>query len=386
MYASYLRTIALLLLLFACGYGVCTLILFRSGEYLSLEDIVETQRSSSGICLYGSVLHNDYAFYKLEGQRAAKPSIVSIGTSRVLGFREQFFTKPFYNMGMSVTSIRNGQELTDRMIASGRPDILLLGIEPWWFNRGFRTTGRGETVMDGSRFHFRDAIRLARLFVLRRIPIPKLHHRALASPTSCMIGVQATEQQAGFGVDGSYYYTNLVTGTTRNVDERFARTQQWVQSGTDFFVYGSSIHLAHWKEFVSWLRGMQQQGITVIGFIPPFAATVNREMERQPDRYAYIASLLRLAEKEGIPLVDLRDAEAFGSSDCEFLDGYHGGSVTTARLLLALKDRYPALESVVDTAAVMSFIRENTGYAMEKNSPLLAGKKEGDFLKIGCRK
>lgn len=387
MYASYLRKTALFLLLAGFYFAGCILLLSRAGEYMALPAIVERQRSDAELCLYGSVIHRDAFFYKLEGEKVEQPEIISLGSSRVLQFRGFFFRKPFYNMGYAVDSIRSAEQLMTLLSAGGQPRILLLGVEPWWFNGAYAPAeyDTADHVPD-PRVRFTDAIKLLPLFLQRKITPAQFVDIVFPSgTTSCAIGLRAVQARSGFGPDGSYYYTNFVTGTTANEDEGFANTRQRIALGRNLFVYGTTVDPTHWSAFVRWIRDLEGQGITVISFIPPLAPSMYQEMEKRHEQYAYIDDLLAKAKEENISLIDWRDARVIGSSDCECIDGFHGGSVTYARLLLALTERYPLLLPYVDVPVVERFIADNAGKAMERE-PRLTEKPEVDFLKLGCEK
>lgn len=387
MYASYLRAIALFLLLAVCGFGTGILLLSRAGEYRSLQDIVAQQQSGTGFCLYGSVIHNDSFPYKLEGQRRAKAEVVSLGTSRVLQFRRAFFRRPFYNMGFAIDSIEKGRKMTEALAADERPKLILLGVEPWWFNRAYVSAKQDRAPLESvPRMHFLDGVRLAYVMVLRRLsPLRLLREPSSTGTSRCLIGLQARMTRSGFGPDGSYYYTNLVTGFTRNEDERFQYSRDQIETGRKRYLYGTSIDPLIWNEFVRWMEDLQSQGTEVVVFLPPFSPSVSRFLKDHGKQYAYIDDLRTKARTAGIPLLDFLDGNDLGSSDCEFIDGLHGGSVTFARLLLALREQFPALHPYVDTIAVRRFIEENAGNAAERE-PSLARDPEVDFLKIGCSK
>jgi hypothetical protein len=87
----------------------------------------------------------------------------------------------------------------------------------------------------------------------------------------------------------------------------------------------------------------------------------------------------------GVTFYDYTDATIVGSGDCEFIDGFHGGEVTTARMLkdislhdsvLAAHVRQDYLEAVIGKYEGMAFVPD----------PEIADITEIDFLNLGCRK
>jgi hypothetical protein len=70
-----------------------------TGE-LSNPDKIISYQSKNNI-LYGLAYSNPVKYFKLKNVEYKKPEIISLGTSRVLQFRDFFFKKPglFYNSG-----------------------------------------------------------------------------------------------------------------------------------------------------------------------------------------------------------------------------------------------------------------------------------------------
>ena len=387
MYASYLKKLALFLFIPCSFLALNIFFLFRAGEYASLQTIAEQQRTGPSFCIYGSALHGDSFFYKLEGERAHEADIISLGSSRVLQFRGSFFRSPFYNMGLAVDSINGGRQLTTLMKTIRTPKVILLGIEFWWFNEAFASTTYVKRLpTPGPRMHFSDVIEPIRFLRQGKITISQFIRILFSSDNShCFLGLQAIQTHSGFGPDGSYYYTDLIAGKRTDAEVGFEATRKAIDRGTGRFVYGTSIPDRHWEEFVAWIRDMQAQGISVVPFIPPIAPSVYVEMEKHRDRYAYINELLQKTKDAGIPLLDLRDARLVGSPDCEFVDGIHGGDVTYARLLLTLAKKNPSLLPFIDEEQLRTFILHNNGKTMEQD-PRLTNDPEVDFLKLGCKK
>jgi hypothetical protein len=83
---------------------------------------------------------------------------------------------------------------------------------------------------------------------------------------------------------------------------------------------------------------------------------------------------------------DFHDPKSIGTSQCEFVDGTHGGEVTYLRMLDAVAaDPSSHLEGAIDRAFVRQLIAENTGRAMlARDDPDRA--PEADFNSLGCHK
>jgi hypothetical protein len=133
------------------------------------------------------------------------------------------------------------------------------------------------------------------------------------------------------------------------------------------------------------LQLLKDRHIPYVLFFPPFAPTVVSEMGRYALDYAYIKDLKSKLKKDDIAFHDFEDTSGIASPDCEFVDGFHGGSVTYARLLLSLASIEPKIHSVIDTSALRVVINRNQGHAMIRDSRVTSDP-ETDFLGIGCKK
>ena len=93
-------------------------------------------------------------------------------------------------------------------------------------------------------------------------------------------------------------------------------------------------------------------------------------------------------KKSNVNFYDFTDTKTILSEKnihCEFIDGYHGDDVLYARMIrnLAKKDSY--FSNFTNIEFLNSFIKNNQGMA-QGISIYNRGKKEVDFLKIGCIK
>jgi len=110
----------------------------NSGEFLSVSEIFTLQnRGKTHETLYGSSLFNEVKELKLYSIKMKKPKIVAFGSSRVLQFRDTFFSEAFYNLGYTASSIHEALDTALSMLLIHKPKVVLLGIDFWWFNENF---------------------------------------------------------------------------------------------------------------------------------------------------------------------------------------------------------------------------------------------------------
>jgi hypothetical protein len=121
--------------------------------------------------------------------------------------------------------------------------------------------------------------------------------------------------------------------------------------------------------------------------VPPIAATVLQAM-RQGSGTGLLDTLDERLSASGLAYYDFSAGQTLGTSDCEFVDGFHGGFVTYLRMLRKMA---PDLESVPSLRGLVrpvgdldALIAANAGRATLRNEAWSG--QEVDFLGLGCRK
>ena len=135
------------------------------------------------------------------------------------------------------------------------------------------------------------------------------------------------------------------------------------------------------------IERLDTEGIRVITFLPPLAPTVLAAMARNAQGYRYIDEVR--ARMPGISAhhYDFHDGRAMHTSDCEFVDGFHGGDVTFGRLLDAIAtDPSSGLSPYFAAEKVREAIKRFAGNALSDHRYRQDGETELDFLEIGCAK
>ncbi|MGH8453678.1 MAG: hypothetical protein ACRESW_03925, partial [Nevskiales bacterium] len=332
MYRRYLLILSLLLLPCLPPLVASYLYLRNSGELQTMEQMGEVQSSRQDFCLVGPTLHEDFYHYKLALYRARKPDVVVIGSSRVLQFRENYFRDRFLNMGSSMREIATGEHLLHAMLQTHKPKLVILGVDYWWFNEQVEEPGaRPPPVKRSPKVDFGQLMqpwiwlregKIGREDFFNRLN-PLYRAKGL-----CRIGVRARTDDSGFGPDGSNYSGALVTGRKNNfLDRQFEITLDAVREGDSRWKHGSVANDDHVRMFVALVQAFREQGIEVLLFLPPLAPSVVTAMSGLGNSYAYIDDMRHKLTAAGLTVFNFHDPRAIGSSDCEFIDGSHGGDI-----------------------------------------------------------
>jgi hypothetical protein len=120
---------------------------------------------------------------------------------------------------------------------------------------------------------------------------------------------------------------------------------------------------------------------------PPFASRVYSKMNE--GGYAYIRDVQKRLSSclPNVKFYDFLDPTTInGSSDCEFIDGFHGGDVLYARLLKSISTDNARLRALLSSDFLDRFILENSGFAGGVTRKRLLNGVEVDFNRLGCKK
>lgn len=363
--------------------------LYASGD-AAVERVVEKQ-ARADFALFGSALSQDFADYKLRLYAAAKPEIIAIGSSRVMQFRGAWFSQSFLNLGGVAGNLGMLRATVDEILALGRPKAMIIGLDFWWFLPQWEDNPDQKITLGADTYNY-DLDSLKKPW--QWLGDGKISLREFIAPVIGIFGhgfrtdrygIMAQQSGNGFGPDGSWYYTAEVTGLKPAPDYHFRDTLQNIRQGSRAFYHARAgqnapapAHLEALAEL--WCR-LKSRGIQIFAFIPPLASAVLAEMP--PLRYPHLFRLKAALAAHGIDALDFSNARAIGSGDCEFVDGFHGGEVTYARILQRMADHWPPLLAYVHMEKLENIIRDWQGNAFVPDARV-TGLPEQDFLGLNC--
>lgn len=294
-FLSYILKI-LLAVLFSLG------VLFLLNEH----EISKLLESSEEVNILFNPKHRQsFIDFKLNQK---KREISIIGSSRTAGFeKEMFSNESVYNYSMIVNSITDIKNLIiDLNLSKG--DTVVLGLDQWNFNSSYFS-------------------RLSNSYKINNINFPNtlLDDRKETSDY-LLIGGKAIENFSGFKNDGSYFYgKRFIVPKPELEDYLFTDTYSRIQEGNRRFEYGSKVDLKQIKTLEELLIYLQKNKITLVGFFPPFAPSVNNKMNNTRYEYSYINEssklVTQLFHKYGFKFSDLTKIDLY--EDSFYLDGFH---------------------------------------------------------------
>jgi len=267
--------------------------------------------------------------------------VVTLGTSRVLKFRQKMFDSSFYNAGYVIRSIYDYGIWLKALPSEKLPSCLMLGLDHWFFQEeNHPRFAKTMSIPNGKNNYnvLRDPS--AYLDVWHDLIVGNYGLTTIVrNKNDYRIGLNAVLKNAGFRSDGSLAYNTRTDGFEEIGQESFFghRKTNDGNDGAGYLIPSKTISAMSLNIIDSLLRFCKVNKIAVVGFLPPFADSTLRNI-RSLGGYEYMNvlydSLYLLFKQYNYEFYDFTDPSYFGSSDEEFLDGLHGGEVTYQRVLL----------------------------------------------------
>ena len=381
----FLKTFIISLIFILLIVSIAPIFFYLAGEYDSIDSIVDAQLTSDEKLIYGTAIHNDTKEYKWALYNRLEPKIVALGSSRVMQFRSHMFSEVFVNLGGVMGSVTAANKIIP-MLQELRPDIVILGIDPWWFNSSFHSDkkipNKTNLVIDDRTPSSEDIWYFFSWLVSGKLDFDNVFSVMLEP--SADFGLLGREKE-GYWRDGSRYTVETFKGKRKIPDVNFKDTYDRIEKGNRRFQYANKSSDVHVNRFVSFVNEMSSMGIKVVMFYPPFASSVIQKMNDHGEHYGYISDLKRKLINHGLDVFDFTDPIVLDSNDCEFKDGFHGGEITYMRILHSIALQDPELTRYIDLKTIADLMVRYRGRSFVPDKTIYDGP-ESDFLALGCEK
>lgn len=362
-------------------------ILLKAKEDLSLQEATKFQLEKNAIYNY---LNLDMFQYKLELIKNIKPKIVAIGSSRVMQFREEIFNTSFITTGGAANYLNEGLLFLKEMTKHHKPEIIILGLDFWWFNEKFYQPKIFDK-QEKKEIDIKSKINQTLSMVIKGEIGFDIFEYILKDTNDITsyknIGLRSLKYSNGFRKDGSYQYTSFILGDEKNSDIKFSNTYDRINHGNSRFEYANHISKERVEIFNEIIKFAKDNDIKLILFIPPLANEVVEKMNSIGDKYNYVSEFRKLVKETDIENYDFHDMRGYYKDSCEFVDGFHGGDVAYQRILKKMYDQNSSLSKYLNIELINKSISENAGKTLtifDKTKYKIY--KERDFLELGCVK
>lgn len=327
--------------------------LYVSGEnYRSIDDII---KSGNKYLIGFAYNEGNYKYLKQkELENRDTLTVIALGSSRILQFRDSMFTKSFYNAGYTISSISDFGPFIKSNLGKNKPEVLLIALDQWMFNENWDDL----TTYNKKKVHWEASYNKNASFttiynVWSDIFSGKYGLNILISKfNQNIIGLNAIVNNTGFRKDGSIFYGDQINkllhkDSTAN-DFDYLDTYSRIQNGNKRFEYGNQINEKALTVLNDLLLFCADNGIYVVAIIPPFANSVNLKMQ-QSQNYTYLDRIYpeskKVFEKYNFELWDMSSLTKYDSNDNETIDGFHGSEVSYLKMLIYMIENNSKLKN-----------------------------------------
>ena len=368
-------------------YALSAIALWNANEYPT------TSRNVS-VTLERPVLYNALSVplwaYKSGMYRARQPKVTVVGSSRAMMIRDYFFRSSFYSLAGLVAGPNQLDYVERSLFAAHQPEVLIAILDFWTFcdkDRSDSDVYEADTKSAWPlwllRLVFNGALSVGDIATL-------LLQRASTNIGNVeKVGITAVLRDIGFGNDGSYhYFGRLASFRLASPGARWEEASGRIARGEGQFVHGCAVATSAIDKLASIVDKITAEGTRVVLILGPMPKNILSEMDTG-GHYEYITDLRRaLKERLSFPVeyYDYHATTAALLPACEFLDGFHGGEVTYARILLDIIQRNPAtvLAGSLDREKLSRLVRSHSGRITVDDNPLGEAYRRNFNLDVGA--
>ncbi len=330
--------------------------LAASGEMCRISDVAARMADGEPLRFELNYRANATAQLKSETAAARGAELLVLGTSRTMQFRAAMFPDgDFYNAGGAVSTLGQMLPFLQSLPPEKLPRTLIVGLDQYFFNAEWDAA----VTSDADYAPTVDAVRpLAMLeSFLHHCGEGKINLLRLLQADERVIGVPARVRGSGFLSDGSYRYGAQAADGA--VDLTFSDARGRIADGSNRFQYGEEVSAGALNILHELLGWCSEQGIQVVGYLPPYAPGIRQAM-LESGRYAYMDAIYG----EILEIFDIFDMECYDftgmpdTQDAEFVDGFHAGDAVYCKMLLAMLQQSSCLAQYTDAAALDALLQQ----------------------------
>ncbi len=298
-----------------------------SGELLPTNVVLYIQDFLGDDFLFGKAYSNDLAYYKFSMLHKEKAEVLTIGSSRVLQFRNYFFNDDtsFYNAGFLTPSLYSMVNTLPLIEKDALPEVLILGIDEYYFNTTWFY--KNELTWAKEWLYYPD--NLSYNFVFEKIfndfTEGKLQFYQLLFNFN-KIGVNAKINGNGVDKYGAYIYNDIYEDPKTN-EERTAQTVYYIENELARYYTGDDVESKSLEYIEQIATFCNENDVNLIIFTPPLSnAAMNAMDERGDMQYVYKIedAVSELAKEYGFEFYYFTNPDILNLTDDYFIDGFHG--------------------------------------------------------------
>lgn len=302
--------------------GFPLLVMWRSGEFLSDDQMVAHAVAYPTSTLVGLTFSNPVYYLQLHATIAKDPQVLVLGSSRVQQIRSDFFNNPsdVYIASGAVQKISYFRDFLEKIPNSQSPKVLIIGLDQKFFNPSYDSLAPDDiddllTQPDSFMDVAANWVSVYRYYAEGRFSLGEVAHAS-----SYMIGLWAIADGSGYRGDGSHAPGYEIYTAD---DPTFSD----IENGLDGFEPAAAISGPALQELDAFLALCKSRNIYVVGFIPPFSPAAYEKLTSLPSRFGYLPALspdiAPLFNKYGFDFYNFTDPQSLDLASSDMQDGIH---------------------------------------------------------------
>lgn len=327
------------------------LIFYTSGEFISTDKILAIELSGKPILL-GKILpfwNGNHS--KIEILKFKKPAVITLGNSRVLSIRENFFkNNNFYNGG-GIGNLVGFKSAIEQLGDEEKPKIIILGLEQSYFSPFSDSYEIPDLAQENKQadplLYVWTSWRTVYFNIFKgKYSFAQLFKKIDDETTR--IGLLANVKNSGNRNDGSYDYGDIPSiDNKKSEDYKFKDTLRRMEKGVNLLYHGDKVSDKSVAVLNDFLNYAQSRNIYVIAFLPPYAQEIYDKMKSSGE-YQYVFDLKKkldpIFENYNYALFDFSDMSSFGAEKDKIIDGLHASEESYLKLFIIMAKKNQLLK------------------------------------------
>lgn len=320
---------------------------YVTGEFRDFDTLIQEQREDHSIFI-GMGYNEQTAYYKLTNANYYQPDVIALGTSRVMQFKNEYFSRSFYNCGGAVGE-NYDEYLNFLKNLVYNPKVIMLGLDEWVFNdtwnhyRPLYSDYVSIALLERNKLVMTNDI--IKDFIIGKWSFNEINNYDMN------YGFNGRIKDKGFCWDGSYFYGDVYRNPELQEDYLLADTFSRIDGGYGGFEWAEHIDDETFEYLEVFLKYCKDNDIEVIGFAPPFAPSVYNKMI-ESGNYGYLTEIDPLCEqlfaKYSYEYYSYVCGDVLGTDDSYYIDGFHGSEVVYANIIKDMLNHHSSIREYIN--------------------------------------
>ncbi|MDG2033424.1 MAG: hypothetical protein P8J29_05775 [Rhodospirillales bacterium] len=330
------------------GSGLFLLFITATNESQVFSDkVIKTDEP----LLWGPAFGQQHATYKLARSIYLKPEIIVLGSSRVTQFRDYMApgNLKIYNASLAASSLSGAYRYVTSLIPKHRPKLILLGIDPWWFDPVFDKKHHPPL---STKFNIRPLISntinaALDIKVLRTLMADEINRDFDVLGGRKPVGYNASSQSRGFRPDGSYQYGSILLAnplTPNIMGMGYKANFKFYINETKMFrgrmKYVGEVSRKQVDLLTKIINFTRSNDVNIILFFPPMASALFSTVQDLPKQRKYFDNIRKTVKRTArvteTEFYDFHNLGNLGIYDRHTLDALHVDEIATLAVLDAM--------------------------------------------------